>query len=184
MKQPERPALPRDSKVVPFQAQRHLLAELAAQGLLYQEIRARCEAFDPPFSPTRKIVDRYRQAAGVQLAALIAAGERTALNTGLALREVRVAKLRRLARKMEKDLLRDGKLWTDDAKTVAKDPYHYKLFNRAEVEAYRGVLDDIAREVGGRVSKLEIEAKSYVVKPAPEAPRDVTPDLTAEVKEA
>jgi len=33
--------------------------------------------------------------------------------------------------------------------------YDYEEFNAAEIAQYRGILDDIAKEVGGRVQKTE-----------------------------
>jgi hypothetical protein len=62
-----------------------------------------------------------------------------------------------LAALLEKDLL-GGLLWTDQVKGVGAGPIaeivEYEEFNSAELSAYRGVLDDIAKETGGRATKV------------------------------
>jgi hypothetical protein len=52
--------------------------------------------------------------------------------------------LQQLAALMEKDLF-GGFLWVVD----------YEEFNTAEVQQYRGVLDDIAKEVGDRKQSVQ-----------------------------
>ena len=81
------------------------------------------------------------------------ANEFDALTQGLAVKEVRVRRLQLLAALLEKDLF-GGFLWLDQVKGVgagtAAEVVEYEEFNKSEVEAYRGVLDDIAREMGDR----------------------------------
>lgn len=88
--------------------------------------------------------------------------EQTALIEGYALKEHRVYKLSILAALMEKDLL-GGFLWTDDVKGVGSGEVaqivDFEQFNSSEVIQYRGVLDDIAKETGGRVHKSELTGK-------------------------
>jgi hypothetical protein len=63
-----------------------------------------------------------------------------------------------LAALMEKDIM-GGFLWTDDVKGVGSgdvaEVIDYEVFNAAEVIQYRGVLDDIAKETGGRAIRNE-----------------------------
>jgi hypothetical protein len=113
----------------------------------------------PPFSVLRSQVTYYRNTRREDIAAVVRAGEQEALSEGLALKGERVKKLKQLAALMERDLF-GGFLWLDQVKGVGSGDVaqivEYEEFNRAEVEAYRGVLDDIAKEVGGRVHKNEL----------------------------
>jgi hypothetical protein len=63
---------------------------------------------------------------------------------------------------MEQDLF-GGKLWVEHKKGVGQGKNMQivttKVFNRAEVDAYSRVLDDIARELGHRVHKSELSTE-------------------------
>jgi hypothetical protein len=89
----------------------------------------------------------------VDIQSIRQAGEYDALTTGLALKSNRVMKLQQLAALMEQDIF-GGFLWTDQVKMIGSGPFakevDYEDFNTAEVTQYRGVLDDIAKEVGDR----------------------------------
>jgi hypothetical protein len=91
--------------------------------------------------------------------------ETSALVEGYALKENRVYKLSILAALLEKDLF-GGFIWTDQVKGVGSgdiaEIVDYEEFNSAEITQYRGILDDIAREVGGRVIKQDITAESRI----------------------
>ena len=84
------------------------------------------------------------------------------MSEGLALKGQRVTKLKQLAALMERDLL-GGFLWLEQVKGVGSGDVaqivEYEEFNKGEVDAYRGVLDDIAKEVGGRVQHTDITTK-------------------------
>lgn len=144
-------------------SQKEMLLQWIAEGLRPGEINKRAKEYDEPFSVDRKQVYYYRTSRGKDIKEITEQAEFQALNTGLALKSVRIEKLKQLAELMEKDLFADELLWVDDKKGVgtgaAAEVYDYKKFNRAEVEAYRGVLDDIAREMGDR-SKTDIEEES------------------------
>jgi hypothetical protein len=60
---------------------------------------------------------------------------------------------------MKKDLM-CGFLWTEETKSVgsgeAAEIIDYDVFNASEVSQFRGVLDDIAKEMGGRSQKVDI----------------------------
>lgn len=112
--------------------------------------------------------------------AILSIDEKSALTTGLAIRENRVAALQRLAQLMGKDLF-GGFLWTEETKGVGSGPaaeiIDYDEFNGAEVAQFRGVLEDIAKEMGGRatVAKLQNDDGSplkvlveYVETPKPD----------------
>jgi hypothetical protein len=91
--------------------------------------------------------------------AILSVDEKNALTTGLALKENRVADLQKLAQLLKKDLF-GGFLWTEETKGIgsgeAAEIIDYDVFNAGEIAAFRGVLDDIAKEMGGRVQKTDL----------------------------
>ena len=139
--------------------QKEKLLAWISEGLQSDEINDRAAQFDDPFSVTRSQVQFYRERRAVDIKTIQAAGEYDALTTGLALRAERVSRLQQLAALMEKDLF-GGFLWTDQVKALGSGEFmqvvDYEEFNTAEVQQYRGVLDDIAKEVGDRKVKQEV----------------------------
>ncbi len=101
---------------------------------------ARCETYD----------------AAQEVSKDIAAAE--VLSKGLSLSHNRVIKLKQLAAILEHELA--GKLWTRDVKMIGFGKYsetvEMKKLNSPLLTEYRKVLDDIAKEVGGRRKGLEI----------------------------
>lgn len=139
--------------------QKERLLEWIASGLSSDEINSLAAESESPFSVLRSQVAYYRKTRELDIRAISSVDEQNALRTGLAIRENRVAKLAQLAALMERDLF-GGFLWTDQVKGVgagtAATIVEYEEFNAAEVTQYRGVLDDIAREVGDRASRTEV----------------------------
>lgn len=139
-------------------AQKEAVLAWVAEGLQSDEINERASNFSPPFSVHRQQVDYYRKSRQHDINAIKSVDEKNALTTGLALRENRVAALQKLAALMERDLF-GGFLWTGQVKGVGSGDIakivDYEEFNAGEVAQYRGVLDDIAKEVGGRALKQE-----------------------------
>lgn len=140
-------------------SQRGELLKWVAEGLETDEINKRAGELDPPFRVSRAQVDYYRKTRRVSLGELVQEGEYDALKTGLALKEERVKRLALLAAMMEEDLF-GGVLWTQDVKMIGAGAYQerveFELFNASEVQQYRGVLDDIAKETNGRIQRSEI----------------------------
>jgi hypothetical protein len=139
--------------------QKSELLKWVAQGLETDEINKRAEVFDPSFCVSRAQVDYYRKTRKVKIGEIVQESEYDALSTGLALKAERVKRLALLAGMLEEDLF-GGVLWTQDVKMIGTGEYQerveFELFNSAEVQQYRGVLDDIAKEVGGRTQKTEV----------------------------
>ena len=139
--------------------QKEAVLEWVAEGLQTDEINARASEFRPAFDVSRQQVDYYRKTRAQDIKAIKSVDELNALTTGLALKENRVSRLQQLAALMEKDLF-GGFLWTDEVKGVGSgdiaEIVDYEEFNKAEVDAYRGVLDDIAREVGDRRIRQDV----------------------------
>ena len=127
------------------------------------EINDLAAEFVPPFSVSRAQVRYYRKTRDADIKAIVAAGEQDALTEGLARRGERVKRLKQLAALMERDLF-GGFLWLDQVKGVGSGDIaqivDYEEFNKSEVDAYRGILDDIAKETGGRVQRQEISGET------------------------
>lgn len=98
-------------------------------------------------------------AAAAEVEAAIRARRRQVFGSGLALDYERVNVLQRLATKLLAELEQDGRLWVRDVKSVGSgesaERVDIERFNAAEVEQLRGLLEDIAKEKGERVKRLE-----------------------------
>lgn len=143
-------------------AQKELILQGIAEGLNSTEINERAKLFKQPFEVSRQRIDYYRKSRKIDMEAILSVDEKNALTTGLALKENRVADLQKLAQLLKKDLF-GGFLWTEETKGIgsgeAAEIIDYDVFNAGEIAAFRGVLDDIAKEVGGRVQKVENTGK-------------------------
>ena len=83
------------------------------------------------------------------------------ISRGLANKDYRIRKLARLAQRIEKSIEEKtdgGKgLWVDDVKLSASgETVDIEVFAGEAIRQYRGILDDIAKETGGRVSKSQV----------------------------
>jgi hypothetical protein len=136
-----------------------------AEGLETDEINRRAAKFKPRFTVSRRAVAHYRKTRGVKLEEIKQADEASALSIGLAIRANRVERLQKLADLLIVDLFDNDLLWTDEVKGIGgADNFQridYKEFNKAEVEQLRGVLDDIAAEVGERVKKSDLDDDKF-----------------------
>lgn len=144
-------------------AQKEALIAWIAEGLESDEINKRAAKFKPRFSVLRSQVTYYRNSRDHKLEELQESGEINALTSGLALKENRVATLQKLANRLLEDLFGEGeenRLWLTMVKGIGShDNYErveYQEFNRSEIEVLRGLLDDIASEVGERVKKTDV----------------------------
>lgn len=91
------------------------------------------------------------------------------LNMGLALDYERVRRLKQLADFLEGQLYErttDGKfpnIWNPDVKSVGAgedmEIVEIERFNAALIREYRETLNDLAKEVGGRIQKQEVSGK-------------------------
>jgi len=117
--------------------QKEYLLKLVAEGLESDEINKRAGRFKTPFDVSRQQVDHYRKSRGVQIKEIVAASELDALCTGLSIKEARVSILQEVTSKL---LL-----------MVRESP----AFDEGQYRQLRGLLDDLAKETGGR--KLNVE---------------------------
>lgn len=141
-------------------AQKDAVIAWVAEGLETDEINKRAAKFKPRFRVSKTQVAFYRKSRGAVLEDIKQADEYDALKTGYALRVERVRVLQKLADKMTEELVpasgMGSKLWTTNKKAVGMSTYEYQEFNKAEVDALRGVLDDLAKEVNERRPDVEI----------------------------
>lgn len=149
-------------------AQKEAVLTWIAEGLESDEINKRAARFKPSFQVSRRSVAHYRKTRGVKLEEIQNEGETSALKTGLALREERVRKLKLMAEKMLADLTEPEKWWLPQVKGIGRgDDYErveYFEFNRSEVDALRGVLEDIAHELGDRRPGVELKVSDISIK--------------------
>jgi len=139
-------------------AQKKAVISWVVEGLRSDEVNDRAAVFKQPFSVSKQQVDYYRKSRHKKMEVLREEHENDAINTGLALVAVRVQRLQRLADMMWHDIEVKKLLWLKDKKGIgfgeAAEIYEFEKFNKAEIDSYRGVLDDIAKEVGDRVHKI------------------------------
>lgn len=88
------------------------------------------------------------------------------LNYGLALSHERVRKLYKLAALLEAQIYEQGldgvfyNLWMPDVKSIGSGEFAERVdierFNSPLLEQYRKVLEDIAKETGGRINRTDV----------------------------
>lgn len=140
-------------------AQQKILLTWIAEGLETDEINERAAKFRPRFKVSWQQVDYYRKSRGLALEEIKEVSEVDALKTGLALKEERVKALKYLADKMLEELKTPDKWWLPQVKGIGQgDNFRqidYFEFNKGELEALRGVFDDLAAEVGDRIKRVD-----------------------------
>jgi hypothetical protein len=102
----------------------------------------------------------YDKAVEAEKTRLAGERRRQAMEEGLALDYERVRKLRKLARKLERELRQEDRVWLPDVKQIGSGEDAERVdivrFNAPLIEQYRGTLDDLAKETGGRKKQTEI----------------------------
>ena len=82
------------------------------------------------------------------------------LRSGLALDYERIKKLHKLWERLEEEL-ETGALWLNDVKIVGRGEqaqvYEMQRFNSPLIRELRGILDDLAKEMGERTQRLVLE---------------------------
>ncbi|MEA2174119.1 MAG: hypothetical protein QOD00_1711 [Blastocatellia bacterium] len=146
------------------QRQKEALLAWISEGLQSNEINQRASIFMPPFKVSRAQVDYYRQSRGTKIEEIKEQAERSALKSGFALKERRVEALNSLAEMLHEDLTTGKGLWLDDVKMIGSGEFseriEFESFNSNEVSTFRGVLDDIAKEVGDRRQKVDVKVNA------------------------
>ncbi|MGH2354095.1 MAG: hypothetical protein ACRDJN_21015 [Chloroflexota bacterium] len=95
-----------------------------------------------------------------------AAYRRSIMAEGFGLAHERVKALKRLATALFQELVEGGCLWVMDTKGVGAGKQYREVpvahFNAPEVAAFRGLLDDLARETGGRPRQVHVDVETHV----------------------
>lgn len=85
---------------------------------------------------------------------------RTAMEMGTALDYERVLKLRHIVEVLAEEFDEIDKRWLPDVKSIGSGEFAERVdivrFNAALIEQYRGALDDLAKETGGRKQRTEL----------------------------
>jgi hypothetical protein len=136
--------------------QQNSLLEWAAEGLRLTEINERAAEFDPPFEVEWLQLKHARKRAKKRFSELREDYEKEALSEGLSRKAVRIRRLAQLAEKLEADLFDHDRLWVQEPKQVGAQVIEVERFNAPEVKEYRGLLDDIARELGERRQSIDL----------------------------
>jgi phage terminase large subunit len=145
-------------------AQLIFLYNLLADGLNSQQVNQAASHFRPPFVVTARQLTYYRKKMGAKHQEMMNTAAAQGWAEGLARKEERVRVLKRLAERLIRDLLVDDpaaeRVWLDNIKGLGSGAqfttFNYKDFNHQEMIQLRGVLEDIAHEVGQRSSKVEV----------------------------
>src|SRR5258707_2612204 len=113
--------------------------------------------------------DRLQAIANEQVAAATtaeAARIREIMATGFAQPHERVAVLKELADTLLQDLRDPSKRWLRDVKGIGQGDNWTQVdierFNSAELEQLRGLLDDIAKETGGRPKTIRVDIEHRI----------------------
>jgi hypothetical protein len=135
--------------------------------------QARAAAYDAE-------AERQRKERDAELERRREARRQEIMDSGLALVHERVSKLKSLADLLETELYartaeRFSNIWLADAKQIGSGESFERVdivrFNQALIEEYRAVLDDLAKETGGRKTTTKLETPD--LKPLPEAIREL-----------
>lgn len=122
--------------------QKEIIIEYLAEGLNSTEVIDRAKNADAPFSVTKRQVNYYRKMFQDKINDKMLEWEEGAINRGLARKCIRIKELQELAQHA-KDIL-----------------YNVEIENvkdkKMMIDAYRAVMDDIAKELGHRVHKTEV----------------------------
>jgi hypothetical protein len=90
------------------------------------------------------------------------------MSEGYAATHNRVKDLNKLARKQWKDLQKKELVWLPDVKQIGSGEFAERVdlirYNAALSEQFRSSLDDIAKEVGGRVTKTDVTSNGETLK--------------------
>jgi hypothetical protein len=113
--------------------------------------------------------DRLKAIADEQVAAATAAEVariREIMDSGFAQPHERVAVLKELAGTLLADLRTEEKRWLRDVKGIGQGDNWTEVnivrFNAAELAELRGLLDDIAKETGGRPKTIRVDIEARI----------------------
>lgn len=175
---------PPSSEVVVFtEPQQLLIVQWLAEGLTTREMNALASAQKPPFSITPSEAYYYRVSRQIDVTQALKMRESEAFNSGFAKKENRVIALNNLGQRIYEELGREGGMWLNMVKGIGSgqdyERIEYVEFNRAQIEAFRNILDDVATELGQRVRRSDVTSKDRPLA-APGLPASAWSKLTDE----
>lgn len=147
--------------------QTEYVVKLLKKGYTVPQIRKLGKKFDPPFEFTPTMGTTYRRRIGVSFKKMMDDAVMDGLNLGLEDSKARVALLQQIAIRLTKDILHKDpereRIWLNRLKAIGSglnfESFYEEEFNTPELQQLRGILDDIAKELGGRVQRSDITSK-------------------------
>lgn len=142
--------------------QRKYLLTWIGEGLKPREINSRASKLKSPFQATRQLIDYYRKKTGKKVVEERKAEDISSFSKGFALKEKRVEALNAIAELLFEDITKPDRkgLWLEDRKAIGSGPFaetfDFEKFNQAEIQELRAVFEDIAKEVGDRLTGKKI----------------------------
>lgn len=115
----------------------------------------------------------YDKAIDEEKTARVEARRKAIMDAGLALDYERVNELNELYERLKLELVKNGLYYTDIKLAANGDRVAVEVFNKALIESLRAVLDDFAKETGGRKQKSETEHSGMLQYMVIEGPKDV-----------
>lgn len=148
--------------------QRQYLLKLIAEGRDSGEINKLCQKYKESFSVTKQRVDYYRQRYVKPFRETLKKSDESALANGFAVKEKRIEILNALAEKLQYDLFEEGLIWLNREKCLGGAVNGKFIieseFNETEISQFRGILDDIAKEMGERKPKEDANSNNVEIK--------------------
>lgn len=150
------------------EAQKLQLIQWLGEGLTTEQINEQAATFDPPFRIIPSMNTYYRNAYRDEIKAIREEVTERVFGEGLALAKERVRRLYKLAEVLEADLHDRYKVWLKDVKGIGSgeqfERVEFEQFNAAEIKELRAIYDDIAKETGGRINRVDVTTKGKEVK--------------------
>lgn len=141
------------------------LVQWLAEGMTNKQIHEASAKFDPPFEIDSRMISYYWRSKEVEIGKARAERQSRIIAQGVAMTENRIAKLVKLAEVLEADLFNHKLTWVERQKMLGSGQWGQivseKEFNAAEVRELRLVYDDLAKEVGDRVSRMDVTSKGH-----------------------
>lgn len=152
----------RPSKLSP--AQKIFFLTLLGDGCTCTEINRAAAKFNPPFTVSDPMCTAWRKKTAIHLEKMKEQGSDMGWSDGLARKEERIKVLKALADRYIRDLLNTDpakeKVWLDNLKGLGSGrsfmTFPYQDFNHQEAIQLRGILEDIAHEMGHRSTKVDM----------------------------
>lgn len=146
------------------------LIQWLGEGLTTDEINELAAKESPPFHITPALNTYYRSTSPhkEQIKEIRDRIQEKVFSEGLALASERAKRLLKLARLLEADLHERYKVWLKDVKGIGSgeqfERVEFETFNAAEIKELRAIYDDIAKETGGRINRVDLTSKGNEMK--------------------